>query len=1531
MIKYIGELGDLYNNDDIPSNNVGRISNSLQYRWVKAYPSVNSTNGGGINSEENLRWLTKQFTQKSFLIPRPNSDTKDEFNYTGTHLNAGQATGGMANIDGYIFNIANDIKMMSYDSEGASMIGTDAHGYIGHQNLQFVKKNFIRTDNGYLSSDINEYLLNGEDDTEDLRMDTSLNPDWKTKWYDLEPFAEKSPQYVGSVTLYYDKIITNQVDWVNVVKDNTPKIDPVSGRLYMEPVQDWSVVDELATITYSIYYGNCDYPKIKCIYPVIYFKDVFGFSYIFDSSLTATSSTYPGTQFECIDMLGDTFTPSGGGGDDPKLNRKTVTGIYDTTTMYSQIEEDGSVKSFVYDTEGHTSPFCNRDNSLTPTHTAISTNDLGVLGNAFTIIHDYDLISIYKEESPDTDIPNFLTFNICKYYYCLPIAKLVDGMTNILQLRQEDSTRYIPITFMGADGILYPTNIENENSEDNLPVAEGYTSFIRRICKQLVVDDDNYMYTSPLSPLYYGNQLYTNEHTESWAKLFRYLERHGANATQYVLNNWSTLQGIFGVEYYSDLTFSVVYNKIIAPYINFYTQLSWSSLYDNIVNTNELSNGSFKSFCAGSVLDYSLPEIVKVDSNYAQVTNDYSITTDNTTNPPTVVTTTKTARYPIREYTDKQRFSHFAYNISAENVGSADDDGRYKLSHRIPLSTINMNDCEDLINFIKKCTNADAKINKTGSKVYSLIAIPYKLTTLSITSNVYGFNMFNGMADRCAKYYTYKVVDGVDNTKVTRFAKSGYIQNVKIDLSTMIPDREFYVQNSTETSRGYEFMPSDNTFATASMDFNLRLGKNVRWDYEQHVLHGTDGFNFETYSQGWASYVPTVFELFKNSQNHLLGKDKTTSEHAGIDINFKFPMLIDETDLWFTNQWLSNIKTITAWEIETSGTNYPTNTDGMIPYLDTRNSAKFPLDAIYTTVDGDIIAIPEWINSQLNDDLAIDYADRINVGNFTYMYRMDTYNGFSDNIKRLKQYVDDTNWTVFYKSGSSTTTVYMQNNEYQTIDNAIVSKLTIRGTRLLDSPAMNGDNFNNGLNTAGEHAHVLNTTLKVSFNKKCEVLLDTILNPATNSAFEGNDSTNYLPIIWSSNYPIETIENYAESGETNKRTAYKLILRDLYNVETTEALLEIRIVPSEDETTAFGYCKISMISNPNTLTEMDASYLVKELYNLETVTWNQVSEATQAGFAQRLWEVGDTKTFTITNGEGDEYTVSAMIIGFNQDGENTITWMTNLYNNGENSIPPTDTILYKKFNADFDVVIDGGETIANNQDGYDTTDVYRWLNVDMVNNGYIEEDLFDIIKPVNKNSGILYLMNSNVGYKKNILSYYKDNLDNILRTSKFWLPSIFEMGIDTTLIDSIENTALVYAKAHPATVDTSTYKVNEVNSLRGNCNMGDVALDAPSKCYDYFKKDTQEQNVKSVTMLSRSFYAVSDSNSSTILSNRFTDVSEMHSDFTTFSAFPRAMYCVGTGYDTNTTSGRWFTVLDRDDVYDYLDNQVLTDFCFVTQ
>ena len=97
------------------------VRQSLGYNNVKAYPSVNSSNDGHRHSEENVRWLTKQFIRKPFII-QYDDNTMKEFDYEGSSLNAGVTTGGMVNIDGYIINSSADLNCLSFDKEVRALL-----------------------------------------------------------------------------------------------------------------------------------------------------------------------------------------------------------------------------------------------------------------------------------------------------------------------------------------------------------------------------------------------------------------------------------------------------------------------------------------------------------------------------------------------------------------------------------------------------------------------------------------------------------------------------------------------------------------------------------------------------------------------------------------------------------------------------------------------------------------------------------------------------------------------------------------------------------------------------------------------------------------------------------------------------------------------------------------------------------------------------------------------------------------------------------------------------------------------------------------------------------------------------------------------------------------------------------------------------------------------------------------------------------------------------------------------------------------
>ena len=1524
---YISDIENLYNNNE-SINKENSVINPLQYRWVKAYPSVNSTNGGSINSEENLRWLTKQFTKKSFIIPRPPVSEIDKFDFDGDASNRGRTAGGMANIDGYIFNIANDISKMSYDSTGDTYIATNDIGYVDYQNLQFVREHFMKqNEDSAISNDINVYL------NEDYKFNKT---NWKETWKNLYEDSILNPSQpigVGEITLYYDEIITDKIIKSRPITIDYDKIEYTEIN-HNETVDDSDSDNTIHTSTakYKIYYGYPDNDMIHCDCPVIYFKDLFGFIFIFDNDLTISSSSYPGSQSNCINAIDDKFTPDFGG---EVLKRTFNEYIYDFTKMY----ESTTVNNKEVYIRNNNNEYQNYRYELSY-----------YLSNYFETHDRKSLYETYARLTNDTkfeNVPEILN-NLTDEYYCLPVKLINDS----LQIKYEvDGVTYsIPISFMNSSGMLTPTNIYADNTSSDIPIVEGYVSFIRRICKQMVIksndnDSEEQGITNSEAYLKFGDLSDVNTHSNAWAKLYKYIEKHGINNTRFVRTN--NIQSLFNVANISEIKFNTIYNLLIAPYVNFYMIVSLSALL-NISNKYKPINSGNK-FSSIEVVEDLKNKII-----YSRDDIDIELPNGNSR------TISQTVTYQKHNDTDFKRFKNTA-NIKKSTISNISKDifeydgiFYYKpsaMSRNDALSykeAIQNNSFEDYITYIKKCAILNStKYNSENSEKSNAICIPYIITSIDTDidnndgascENNYGFTKFNHFVDRYITNYT--TVDG-------------YIQNVLIDLNTLLPDRDTIIPHDVEilkqdsNYKNFDYS-NDSEHKTVPKDYSVWLGKHYGADINGQIFKGINGFTFNMKSQGWVTNVPMVFQLHKNSQNHLLGKDKSTTEHAGIQINFKLPIDVELNDLWFTNIWLSNLTTVTSWETGANTTHIPTNTDGMKAYLNLRQLSIFPTTAIYHETGKGITSLVNFIYSMFDEGPSLKYSDH--VSRETVGYVSNVYSGLISNIKRLKQYIDDTTWTVSYVEGAGnnteTKTINIKNNQYLTLThdngydyvethNTNITNLIINApiftTDLIypnDSTFSSLIDFNTGVNTDGEYNHVFSATIRVPFKNICKIRLDTKMNPKTQNDSDASGSE-FIQTIWDSNYPLKTVHVEADNTHVSY-DYYELIIRDYDNEydekDVSDVLLELKIVPklvqNEDCKLAYGYCNVSLLANPNTLTLPDNSYLLKVLYsNVENLTWHQIHEITKFGLAHKLWHTGETKKFIMSYSEvvdGEEinvsYEVPATIIGFNQDFDNgntnyTVTWLTNMYNN---VIPETDEVLYKTFNVSYGTTDEYRNNVANIRNGYVDTEVYRWLSTDNPKGveSYIEPALTNIIIPIKKNSGILYLKNAD-GVTQPVFDKYT-NGSNRVDATKYWLPSLYELGLNCEDVDRDERNVLSNERQNE-NPDVLQYKSLRINNLDDD---EFVISDTPNNCYPYFKKNKNEQDVKSLTLLCRSFYAVYDAY----------DVNNTNN----YSNIPRHMHCVGTGFNKEFSEGRWLSVLDKNSVYKILENNVPTDFCFTT-
>ena len=1602
--KYISDIFDSPKYND--------VKQSMVYNHTKAYPSVNSSNSGNTHSEENVRWLTKQFVKKPFIIQYDNNDMK-EFDYEGSVLNAGTTTGGMVNIDGYIINSSADIKHISFDNTSNTMLGThsingDEYGYIDHQALQQVSQQFM---NGLSeSADFLGYAY--------LETLNSI----VMQYFDIdEEGFEKASEYLcfclsniykqsrgetvdadNYVTTYHGEPISIPTDYSYSNKYECSRATiHYEGELveYIRehtdtPIQHDNVRDvDYVDVTYSIYYGIPEgrlrpikgklqeSSTVEDTYlSFIYFVDIFGIYYVYTSDLGVITNTFPFSNNNNINFNNDTVTiHSSTTSDIIKLTEN----IYDTTKLYAVISnsETGydllsdAINSYNSDTS-HTinyniSDFYNRKLSSIPTSATLTATN--VLNNHLLNVTSSDLINNYCKYhnilSPSsTDISDILSgdlINLCDNYYCLPLGtnEFGDTLQDLFCLPSQRNgvlpstmRSYVPVGFITSSGSLITLNYEKVyKTEPNSQYqstyvdasgnvlyqqiyVEGYLSFFRRVCAKL--------YGIAISAnSEYGNITNLNDaDSVGWAQIFKAIQYKEISVDVNNLSGYSNeLTTFFNVEALENITLDVIYNKLIAPFVNLYMQLSWSNLYDNTTNLN---NNKYKPIKAGNSIrnmsitaPYSLvedaPDYIIINSPHTYVT------------PIGNIETHKNIRYSKDSYTDAERLKQFLCTQETTDIGN-----HIPLRDKVYFSdaqweTDRLSLCQDFISFVKGCSRPTWGDNPTN-KDNTFIQIPFKLTSLDMDINN-GFDKFTQLNYIVDKFADYSAYNGQSVVKCP--ISAGYVQNVYISTTTLLPTKSIVYNQYYWQGTGNPAYENPMNCKQYELDFVPHFVKG----FSGEALLGVGGFSFYGKSQGWAMAIPTLFRLYKDGLNCLCGRLRGTIEHAGVFIDYKLPNDIENIDFWFANTWLTEVRTVADYDIENSGTKAPSNTDGMSEYLNLRNNTLFSIDVIYgLDENGDYISfgdcIRQYISSIIDTDTKLNYVDVVSDNVLGKKCEVVTYTGLRDNIVRLKQYADNNVRQSSNETLSNTSTIIIENNKYYNLtDTQIPSILYIKAM----SQFNNVDDYNK---------FVLNTTDTDSTNTvfKCAIKIPYVANKQVplvlrlDTIFNEFISGNGISTIWDSNYPIKV-------KTVNDHIVYDIEVFDYITRQSniTHCLAELTVFLNSDKTVAIGHCDISMIACGRSMTAMDMNYLWRELYRLDRITWEQVSLITGTGLAYKVWDLGDTKTFDVTY-DGITYHVPAMIIGFDQEDafyyptskQHTITWLTNIYNS---DIETSDVTLFnQKFKTNLtNHTFEGGRNGYNgiNTDnvnmGYDLP-VVAWLNYDGdlgyddTSSGYhkygikryTDNDFLKYVALSTKSTGIVYTVQNGSDYglvaPSSIESYtdYTDLYESDGHIGlTFWLPSLSEVGLSYTQDDECEQ----YLNSQGITTRSGVYNLPDAPFM-GNTNY--YVHEAESNtinnlAYEYFTQPANEQNVKSLTMLTSSYYTI---NKDLTEMPDSPTVSEFlqNVDTSVFDTCKRTMYAVGAGYTENQSEGRQFTLLHRDDVSEVLHGEIFTDFCFIT-
>ena len=1642
--KSEGFISNIFNNSVI-SGSLKDIREQMTYNYTKSYPSINSSNAGLIHSEENVRWLTKQFTKKPFIIQYDDNDM-DEFAYTGADLYAGIANGGMVNIDGYIINSANDMTALSFDNTKTVKIGTNSNGYIGHYQLQFASQQFLK---GLENSDLSTYIDMGNLDpnstsnsvtiglskyfTEHLK---SVYPDADLTTENCWEYTKKSLSniykqelrdnnieynytkssttipldfdisknasignssysstsiYVGNTTITYEDdikdYIVEHMDYENLQQNYPDYIQDVN----ISRDATTNVVNSI-TVSYKIYYGILkDKLKSRLSYygsgssqdyiPSIYIEDIFGFCYLFVDSMHIQTLSYPSTQDTNINLLQDTITPSTQPDSSGRDIIRGLSTIYDASKLYREVTlEDGdgaywlnrAIENVPEGSEYNhftLSDLVTRDDTQTDFNEGFDLNTL--LNTHFTDVTAQSIINTYETYNNTTvDVDVFNSGGhlntLCDNYYCLPLNSTLCRLFCLPSY----NNNYVPVGFMTSSGALMIRNYERRfspedaqkegwsyqtyyiDSYDNSTVCqqiyvEGYISFFRRVCALIYGIDIMNITTS------YGNVSETNKYnSEAWNNILKKIQYKeiSPDSESWQPADVEAVTQFFGVANFSDLTFDVIYNKLLAPYINFYIQLSSSALQTDTLSS---TNNNFKAVKGYSVVKNSVedPSIIVEDTSddiKLKLTHIYS-------NGVQTFNSDKILSYQLNTQTDYQRLNN--YLCAQDGINYTEgliDRSKVNVSGlNTPLDRASL--CEDYITYLKGCARIDwADVNRHDNKY---IQSSFRITTLETDSNnTYDkFAVTNKVYDMFASYFC-----GTDNSELAHI-QSNYIQNVCLSTATLLPiDSRAY-----KSYKWYGQPESRLTAPNNPMDYVLKeltLATRTTIDYDGSQMKGVSGFYYLGMSQGWCLAFPTLFRLYKDGQNYLEGRKRGTVYHAGLYIDYKLPKDVQQNEFWFTNTWLSAIRSATEFDIENSGLrdtlgsdyiNYPSNTDGMRDYLHLRNHTLFSSDVIYSIDEnGNYISMQDYINNLIqfnqNSFPELDYVDFMEDSDSeNIVCTQTTHSGLLDNVNRLHEYVQDLSWNIEYsQNNNSVYELTLENNKYYDLTESSTNLDTLIIEGFSEVPTSNINRY--GINTTADYSDntIIRCTVKTRFQNSFvtpfQIILDTTLNEFTNSP---------ISVIWDSNYPVTIVDSDTEPK-------YTIQVIDPANIQTTQTssicFIELEIHLNSTKTTGIGHCNISLVASDTTLTMSDMNYLWKEFYTLDKLSWKQVSEATRRGLAKKLWTVGNIKTFNMTY-NGTTYPLQAMIIGINEEPgmTNTITWLTNIYND-----PNVDAYSCELLNTTFSMNLSRGTNYNKGRYGYDgmhngdPNNGYDLAVVNWLNNtstgvlGFCDSEFRSTVVPVVKTTGLVYTYSDgeipDVDPGSNQLtpdvkllcasasaSYDDTTYSDLYRKSGrsqlyFWLPSLSELNIPFVgeQCDDAGERKLNWSLPPVITRESPYYITQEgdaaflVNEQKSNSETNPCT-------YSYFKLPKSQQNAECPTLLTRSYYTIN------LDINTLSPVPTLE-DYTytpgDYDNCDRFMYLVGTAY-TPGSEGRWLGLLRRKDMKN---QNVTTDFCFVT-
>ena len=1239
-------MSDLYSNIDMED-----MRQTVEYRYVKAYPSVNSTNGSVIHSESNVRWLTKQFTKKPFIIPRDGNPTEDKFKYGNgaTGINGTYVAGGMANIDGYIVSIANDVNKVLFDYNEDTEFGSDSSGVIWTQIIQRtiidLSKQLQNVDfKTYISTILSELEEEGLSPTAE-----NIKANANEKYRDLMDSDTKEPQKIGEITIEY-----HNIDNIKIVE----YIESLPTEEYNKFTRVVGTDDIYYTSTYDILLGfPKTYYKIEDeTNPFIYIQDNFGLIFTFYNALdnndnqTVVTHFYPSTHDDRVPMQNI-------------LSALDVDAAANLNIINQMVPADGNSVS-VYNMNTVYSNNVRDDNNLP---TTVDFDE--ILNSNFDRLDAYNsntsinsVLGIYCQEtgvslSSLTELPTLSYGTLADTYYCMRLSNsnpLGSAYSQVLKYfsLEAGSLTFKPVSIFNSAGTLTPFNVDFKYNGATYTAVEGYLTFIRRVTKWLINPAGKSFDGVTFEQEYYDNPNgdgVTNPYAYrmNWQAMFKYFEKEGIKITTDIdtiksdvfNDDEEAFYTFFGVDYtgansYADIKFHHIYNLFIAPYMNTYMQIAWTSMFKNgVLGT-----------------DYTATKCLDILRGLGKTIEDDEYWTGKISLAHTYPNSTITVNYKLTEdadmFADGERLQQYLCNEtpvtftekSENNVAVPTIQYREKATDNIFSDALTAyQNCEDYITYLKRCSSPTRQQNYTNvsdNLSIILMSIPYKVTQLKFMNSDI---LYNEAIDdvRCYKDNDNYPADAPSSITPS---PNGYIQNVQIDLNTMIP-RPNRSTNNNYLIASQDFWCEENSSIskkTYKCNYTLNMTNIASQYYTEGHFTGLDGFNFIGYTQDWITFVPIVFRLYKDGQNYLAGKNPGESTDAGIVVDYKFPKDLLESDLWFATAWLNTRRGCVSYNIENNGADWPDNTDGILNYLSTRNETIFNVDKIYAQDEkGNYISFNQYVNNYIENNNVVTNIES-NITHIENTLETDVTN------LTLKSYEKCVNVSsVESIVGEELTLVITprDNYLYQNTDCRAVDDLTL----LIDKDTIIL-NYNDS---------PINNTFRVK----------TVLSGDGRIYIQSNHPSISITDNWILNCDYTPERGFPTQTGDDIDWWFNL---NIPNNRDIEAIITITITPNHEH--YINIEPVNAITYPSRFT-LDALTLESlGIRDIANTSWEKITEYTQKGWASKLWNIGDKKQFTIQTTGGTTQTITATIVGFDCDPsinalsnvKHHILWMTNL-------------------------------------------------------------------------------------------------------------------------------------------------------------------------------------------------------------------------------------------------------------------------------